>query len=186
MTLIGMFGKWLAAPPVTGTRAFAGAIALVAVPTLLRLAVDGEVTGIGFLTYSPSVLLAALLLGPALGALVAVAGAAMADSLFVGPRYQLLEGPTDLLGGAVFLVSAALAIVLVQACRSQMRDRRAWRDAGQASSGLVFSLDHGQAWASWYEGGPPVRLGPQEEVAEMMQDFLAQLELGKRLTRDRA
>ena len=46
---------------------------------------------------------------------------------------------------------------------------------------VVFSLEGGQAWASWYGSHSWVRLGPENEVAEMMRDFLAQRELAKRL-----
>jgi len=48
-------------------------------------------------------------------------------------------------------------------------------------SQVVFSSQSGYAWASWYGSHSWVRLGPKEEIAEMMKDFLAQLELGERL-----
>ena len=54
---------------------------------------------------------------------------------------------------------------------------------GSSDGGIVFSLEKGQAWASWYGQESHVQLGPQGEVAEMMEDFLAQLEVGKRLNR---
>jgi hypothetical protein len=52
------------------------------------------------------------------------------------------------------------------------------------SGGLVFSLEKGEVWASWYGQDVPVRLGSQRKVAEMMEDFLAQEQLGKRLNGD--
>lgn len=186
MTLIATLKTWLPAPPVTGGWAMAGVVALIAVPTLVRLAVDGDVTGVAFTPYSPAVLVAAVLLGAPYAALVALAGAVIGDALFVGARYQMFEGPTDLFGVFAFLLTATLIIGLVEAVRSLILDWMTRRAAGEAPSGVVFSLDRGEAWASWYAGGPPVRLGPQEEVSAMMQDFLAQLELGKRLTRDRS
>ena len=54
------------------------------------------------------------------------------------------------------------------------------RDDAERASGVIFSLERGQAWASW-PGAATVRLGPHKEVAAMMEDFLAQVELGERL-----
>jgi signal transduction histidine kinase len=51
---------------------------------------------------------------------------------------------------------------------------------GDPASGIVFSLEDGDAWASWPGSSAPLRLGQQDDVAEMMRDFLAQIELGKR------
>ena len=57
------------------------------------------------------------------------------------------------------------------------------RGADELMGGVVFSLERGEVWASWYGQGPPVLLGSQRKVSEMMQDFLAQEELAKRLTK---
>jgi hypothetical protein len=46
---------------------------------------------------------------------------------------------------------------------------------------IVFSLEDGQVWASWYGREMPVHLGPETDVVPMMQDFLAQFELGRKL-----
>ena len=205
MTLINHLQKWLPAPPIPARWALAGMLAALAVPTLVRLLVDGDVTGSGFSPYTPSVLLCAVLLGWQYAALIALASAALGDALFVGPRYHVLEGPSDLFGILTFLLNATLIICLVQAIRSLVRDwrrtqgtdeepdepvislERDWRGTpgrGVGSSGLVISLESGEAWASWYGDDTRIRLGPQEEVAAMMQDFLAQLEVGKRLSRD--
>jgi len=51
----------------------------------------------------------------------------------------------------------------------------------QPAGGIVFSLDKGQVWANWYGLAAPVRLGTRNEVSYMMQDFLAQEELARRL-----
>jgi len=50
-------------------------------------------------------------------------------------------------------------------------------------SGIIFSLEDGQAWASRPGLGIRVRLGPEAEVTEMMHDFLAQQELAERLNK---
>ena len=183
MTLIAYMKKWLLAPPVPARWAPAVALAALAVPTLARLLVDGAVSGVAFTPYSPSVLLCAVLLEWRYAALVAVASALLADALFIGPRYQLVEGPTDWFGIFLFLLNAVLIICVVQAIRSLARDWRRTHATDEPSHGLVFSLARGEAWASWYGADARVRLGPQEEVAAMMEDFLAQLEVGKRLSR---
>ena len=50
------------------------------------------------------------------------------------------------------------------------------------AGGVIFSLEGGRVWASWPGADSNVVLGTKEEVAEMMRDFLAQVELGERLT----
>jgi len=56
------------------------------------------------------------------------------------------------------------------------------RGVDESLGGIVFSLEKGQVWASWYGQGPPVLLGSQRKVGEMMKDFLAQEELARRLS----
>ena len=55
--------------------------------------------------------------------------------------------------------------------------------ADESGGGIVFSLEKADAWASWYGQGTPIRLGSQRKVSEMMADFLAQVEIAKRLKR---
>lgn len=47
---------------------------------------------------------------------------------------------------------------------------------------LIFSLVDGYVWASWPGTVASVKLGAQDPVRMMMRDFLAQCELGDRLT----
>lgn len=178
MTLVGLLRKWLVATPLAGKQALLCAVAALAVPTLLRESVDGIVVGIGFTPYSPFVLLSAILLGWRQASVVALASAVLGDALFVGPSYQLIEGPTDVFGVVAFLVTSALIIGLVQAVRTAFEDLVCPTSGG----GVIFSLERGQAWASWPTAGFHLRLGPQDEVVEMMTDFIAQVEFGKRLT----
>ena len=51
------------------------------------------------------------------------------------------------------------------------------------TGGIVFSLEGGRVWASWHGSDSNVILGEKDQVAEMMRDFLAQVELGERLTK---
>lgn len=74
-----------------------------------------------------------------------------------------------------------MIIGLVEAARSTVENAlRPARPDGTPTQ-VVFSSQGGYAWASWYGSHSWVRLGPKDEVAVMMEDFLAQLELGKRL-----
>lgn len=183
MTLIDNVSRRLLSPARTGFVPLLWAIVAIAVPTGMQAAVSEFVSGIPFLTYIPFVLLSAILLSWAWAAVVAIVSAFVADFFFVGPPSQLLESPTDVVGVAVFLLSSGLTIFLVETVRSIVENTfRPARGDGLASP-VVFSLKSGQAWASWYGSHSWVRLGPQDEVAEMMEDFLAQMELGKRLNR---
>jgi hypothetical protein len=177
MNVVGLLRKWLVATPIAGKPAFTIAVAAVGLPTLYRLSLNGMVMGIGYCPYLPFVLLSALLLGWKRAAAVTLVCAVVADALFVGPRFQLFEGSTAMLGDLGFLVASALIIALVQAIRTAFEDLI----GPTAANGIFFSLENGQAWASWPTAGFHLRLGPQDDVAEMMKDFVAQVELGKRL-----
>ena len=181
MNIIDTLSKLLLTPPETGKRGLLISIVLIGVPTALRLSVDDYVTGVGFTPYTPFVLLAALLVGWRPAAAIAVASAVFGDILFVGAPRHLLEGPSDVFGVTAFLIASALIIGLVEAARSIVENAlRPARPDGTPTQ-VVFSLQGGYAWASWYGSHSWVRLGPKDEVAEMMEDFLAQLELGRRL-----
>lgn len=177
MTLVGLLRKWLVATPLTGKHALTCAIAAVGLPTIIRGTFDGMVEGLGFSTYFPFVLLAAILLEWKLATIVSLASAVFADALFVGPRYELFEGPADVFGVVTFLVGSSLIITLVHAIRTAFDDLV----SPTAAFGVFFSLEKGQAWASWPKAGFHLRLGPPDDVVEMMKDFIAQVELGKRL-----
>jgi hypothetical protein len=172
---------WLEAHPFDGRAALFIGIVAVAIPTALRASVDGVVTGIPVTGYVPFVLASAVLLGPWNASLVALASAFVGDALFVGTPTELLEGPTDIFVVGLFLLVSGVLIGFVELVRSLLSDSRK-AAVPERPSGIIFSLENGQAWASWTGSGSPVRLGPENEVAEMMEDFLAQLELGKRLT----
>lgn len=59
-------------------------------------------------------------------------------------------------------------------------------DFDQPRSDVVFSLRDGFVWASWPGAIASVRLGSQNSVTAVMRDFLAQCDLGDRLTNARA
>jgi hypothetical protein len=173
--------QWCEAKTVTGGLALLWAIDAVAVPTALRAAVDDVVTGVGVTPYFPFVILSAILLGWRLATLVAVVSAAVGDTLFIGSPSRFLEGPSDLFAVGAFLIASAMIIIFAQAVRSLVADIQRRSGSRGLAGAVIFSLEKGNAWASWYGRAVPVRLGPQEEVEAGMKDFLAQVELGKRL-----
>lgn len=170
---------------VTGGWALFWAVAAAVIPTLIRYSFDGIVTGCGAITYVPFIFLSALFLGWRFAVPVAIASGYFADALFMGHDYLLLEGPTDIYGMTAFLAGSGLMIAAVEAVRSELQKMPGPAGNRDRTAGIVFSLEDGQAFASWYGNPSAIRLGSQEEVAEMMEDFLAQLELAKRLGSDK-
>lgn len=171
--------QWLRAPVLTGRLALVCGTAAVALPTVVRLAVNGTVTGCEFTPYLPFVLLSAILLRWWQAGAVALAAAAIMGGLFVGPL-DALHGQSCFISAAgMFLGGSAIIVAVAAMVRRVIAD---FQRRSDADGGIVFSLEKGQVWASWYGSGPPMRLGPEEQVGAMMEDFLAQVELGKRLT----
>ena len=170
--------RWLRTPLITGRLAFLCGVVAVAVPTIVRAAVDGVVTGCEFTPYLPFVLITALALGWWQAGAVALVSAAIGGVLF-GPAHQHFASSCFMSGAAMFLASSAIMIGVVVLLR---RTIAAIQNRGASDGGVVFSLKGDQVWASWYDQGPPVRLGTEGDVSAMMADFLAQVELGKRLT----
>ena len=171
--------RWFQAPPVSGGLALLCGVALVAVPTLVRAAVNGVVTGCEFTPYLPFVLLAAILLPLRYAVLVALVSVGILGGLFVGSPNAML-GTCFVSSAGIFLASSAAMIFTIVLIRRLVHVMQA-RGADESEGGIVFSLDRGQVWASWYGQGPPVLLGSQRKVSEMMKDFLAQVELARRL-----
>ncbi|HLO20638.1 MAG TPA: hypothetical protein VK192_09110 [Sphingomicrobium sp.] len=173
----------LVTPPLTGPFAPILSAAALAVPTAFLSLDHALPAGACCTTYFPFVLLTAVLSGPTYASMVAIGSAGLADALFMGPRYQLFESAMDKFGDAASLFSFALIIAVVSLFRGVVSQRlpRSRRSI-EAPSGIIFSLEKGVALASWPGASARVPLGSEQEVAEMMQDFLAQLELGKRLT----
>jgi hypothetical protein len=173
--------RWLLSPSVKGYQAILWCLLAVAIPTAFRISVDELVTGIAVTPFVPSVLLSAIFLGARYASGVTIASAAVADAFFIGPPLELFEGPSDLIGLGIFFLASAMIIAFVQLVRNLLADTRQSERTPWSKGNVVFSLEEGQAWAGWHGERTRVRLGPQEEVAEMMEDFLAQVELGKYL-----
>lgn len=179
MIHVGKLKPIISEPPASGRRAIFWVIVAVAVPTAIRESVEGIVSGCSLVPYVPAVILAAIFLGWRCAAVVALVSAIVADALFMGVGHSLLEGPCDIFGTSLFLLSSAMIIGSVEAVRAELGKLSGQHDRGERTGGIVFSVEKGQAWASWYGQDKPIHLGPQHEVAEMMQDFLAQVELAR-------
>jgi hypothetical protein len=168
----------LVAPPLTGIFAPIASVVALAVPTAVLQLDHALPAGACCTTYFPFVLLTALLAGPIYASLVGIASAGLADALFMGPRYQLLETPMSDFGVVASLISFALIIGCISLYRWIIA--RNARTEVRSASGVIFSLEDGVALAS-LPGGRRVPLGPEHEVADMMRDFLAQCEVADRL-----
>lgn len=172
--------RWIRAPVLSGRLAVLGAVAALGVPTIIRLLVNGAIAGCEFTPYLPFILLSAIFVGWLPTTFVALAAVATLGGLFVGPDVAHLQSACFISGAAIFLGSSAMIIgtvVAIQRVFSAL-DRRG---LDESSDGILFSLEQGQVYASWYGQGPPVLLGSRQRVGTMMKDFLAQEELAKRL-----
>ena len=182
MTRIAFLTALLVTPPLAGPFAPILSAAALVIPTTILSLDHALPAGACCTTYFPFVLLSAVLLGPLYASAVAIGSAGLADALFMGPRYHLFDSPMDKFGDTASLISSVLIIGLVYLFRKLLKNRSQSNDP-ESKAGIIFSLEKGQAWASWAGATDRVNLGSQEEVATMMQDFLAQLELGKRLAK---
>lgn len=173
--------RWLIAAPVTGPLAALGALFALAAPTLVNVWIKAVSTDLCLLSYLPFILLAAILLGWRYAALIAPASAIVSDLWLMGVPGRLFESHSHVFALASFMVVAAILVAFVAAVRMlagfNIPPARSRRPQGN----VIFSLENGVAWASWYGTQEPICLGDEDEVAAMMEDFLAQRELGRRL-----
>jgi hypothetical protein len=182
MNLAEHLKTWFLQPPMAGRFALLCGIVLLALPTVIRAALDGIVTGCEFTPYLPFVLLSAIVMRPWHASAVALASVGLLGVLFMGSPTEFLPSECFLSSAGIFLASSSIIIGVVVLGRRLVAAVQA-KGADEASDEIVFSLEKEEVWASWYGNETPVRLGPENRVSEMMEDFLAQVELGKRLDR---
>jgi hypothetical protein len=174
--------SWLQAPPITDASAVVWALVAIAVPTAIRESLTDVVVGCEFTPFLPFVLLAAILLPWAYACGIALLSPAISGALVLSGREQTTSLDCFLTATALFLASSAAIIGAVVFIRRLFAASHL-RGLDESSGGVVFSLDKQEVWAHWYGSGPPVHLGSQDRVERMMEDFLAQVEVGKRLNR---
>lgn len=176
------YGEWLKEPTPTGSLALFVGVLAVAVPSIARAAVSGLVTGCEFTPYLPFVLLAAVLLRWWQAMSVALAAVAIMGGWILGTASEHLMSACFTSSAGVFLAGSALTIGTVVLMRRALAASRP-RSVQEPADGIVFSLRDNKVWASWHGSDQPVCLGTQDHVEYMMSDFLAQGELGRRLSR---
>lgn len=176
--------NWLFAPPLRGPWAIAVAIAGIAIPTFIRLSMVPGIDDQACTVFCPFVLAVSILCGWRHALATAVGSAIACNTVLMGAPYRFHVQRSEIEGLSTFLGYSVFLIVVVRLFR--LTAARSLRQAGaqERVSGVVFSLDEGQAWASWYGVDAPVRLGPASEVIPMMEDFIAQANVAMRL-RDR-
>lgn len=160
-----------------------GVLAL-SLATLLRAAINPYVTGCEFMPYLPFVLICAILLPWWEASLVTLAAVPILGLSFIGSPAKLVASSCFLSSSGIFLTASAAMIFFVALMRRVFTSIHR-SGADESAGGVLFSLDQGKVWASWYGRGPRVLLGSREKVSVMMQDFLAQEEVAKRLLGER-
>ncbi|MCL6684577.1 hypothetical protein [Sphingomonas alba] len=180
MAAVDTLKTWVVRTPLTGRLAALSAIAALTSATAVRATVDGIVTGCEFTPYLPFVLLSAIFLRWWQAALIALLSVPILGLSFIGAPGKLLHSDCFQSSAAIFLAASAAMIGLVMIVRGLFHAlHRPGED--ESEGGVVFSLEDGEVWASWYGQGQPVLLGSEDKVSTMMHDFLAQLEVGRRL-----
>lgn len=176
--------SWLFKPPLRGAWTLGLVIAAIAIPTMIRLAMSHGVDDEACTIFSPFVLAVSILCGGRYALAVALGSALACNTILMGTPYSFHVERSEIEGLSTFLGYSLFVILIVHLFRLTAARSLRQAGAGQRESGVVFSLDRGQAWASWYGIDAPVRLGAAEEVVPMMEDFIAQVNVAKRL-RDR-
>jgi hypothetical protein len=182
MSRVDILSKWLRATPLPWSWSLGWGIAAITIPSLFRASLTTHTMWDCCAPYFPFMLLSAMLLGWKRAAVVALIAAVVSDFMFAECGHMICGAAYDLLHFTSFLGTSALIIGLVHIVRRLAEEVLRLTALGEPTSGIIFSLEAGEAWASWRGSSTPLRLGSRDEVAQMMRDFLAQVELGKRLT----
>lgn len=103
-------------------ESFAWMLALILVPTAVRMAVDPGTLGLPFLTYWPSLLIASVLLELRYAAVFAVVTAMVSQHIFAGRAWFFEVTTVRLAYFALFALSAGLIVALGTALRRAMRE----------------------------------------------------------------
>ena len=124
MTLVEHSKTWLLKPHMAGRLALFCGIIILALPTIIRAAIDGVVTGCEFTPYLPFVLLSAILLRWWQASLVALASVAILGLLFMGPPYELVASTCFMSSAGIFIAASAVMIGTVALVRRAIATMR--------------------------------------------------------------
>ena len=181
VTRRGLLRSWFVRPPLAGKWAAIWILLTLPIAILIRSTMQcPDPVGECCTPFLVLTLVTAVLLG-SLSAIAAAVAAAVVSYLLFAPTQGLHVGHD---GGEFwglllyFLFSGAVIWSVDFTRRTFARYSRVGGE--ESSSGIIFSSEEGQAWVSWPGNSSPVRLGPDGEVSEMMQDFIAQVHLGRR------
>ena len=109
-------------------------------PTLAQLALDASIADIPpFLAYFPPLTVVGVFLGARWAAAVLITSAALANYLFMKPRFAWSLTPNDLLITSIFVLSGALVIATTQALRLAVRQLS---EASARAEALNLELQH--------------------------------------------
>lgn len=184
MTRTALLRSWFVAPPLDAKGAVTWFLIALPVAGLIRASMQcGDMAGECCTPLLLFVLLSAILLGWAGAVLATVAAIVTAALFWPGQAHHMHESGWEFWGVILFVLYSALIIGAVEFTRRTFARFSRLADLQEHSSGIIFSVERGQAWASWPGSPAPVRLGPQDEVAEMMKDFIAQRACSERLAR---
>jgi hypothetical protein len=146
MHRLALLTNLLVAPPLAGPRAALLSIGALAVPTVILSSDHALPAGACCTTFFPFVMLSAIMMSPTYASVVALGSVGLADSLFMGSRFEIFESPMDRFGDISSLTSFALIIGLAYLIRLAVVRLLRMRDDAENSSGVIFSLERGQAW----------------------------------------
>ena len=182
MTRTALLDSWFITPPLGALWLVPWTIVALPVAALIRSSMScpdmiGECCTPLFLF----VLFTGVLLGWRAGVIATVASLATSYWLSTRQGMHMHSDVGEFWGIVLFSTSCAFILGLVELTRRTLARFARLAHPNEYSSGVIFSLEKGHAWASWPGNPAPVRLGPQQEVAAMMEDFLAQIELARRL-----
>ena len=172
--------RWARTRPLSAKPALAFAIFAIGVPTIIRIGMDGMVEGCEFTPFLPFVLLSAIFLRWWQAAGVALASVLAVQIVCKCPMAKSFVSECFLTSAGIFLASSAAMILAAMAVRRVITALQG-RGEDESAGGVIFSLEQGVVWASWYGQGAPIRLGSSRRVSEMMKDFLAQEDFARRL-----
>lgn len=188
MTRGALYRSWLVTPPLGGFWLIIWVLFALPVAGLLDWTMYcPDLAGECCTPLYLFVLLSVLLFGwraAVVSALAALAVSIWMNSIHIPAMSMPMPNPGvvgDLGRSVMFLAISAVIIGSVEFVRRTLSRFARLPDPHEHSSGIIFSLERGQAWASWPGEAAPVRLGPQQEVEAMMHDFLAHGHLARRL-----
>jgi signal transduction histidine kinase len=126
---IGFIRRGILARRSPGAAA-AWTLASVFAFTLLRMALSPLLSGLPYVTYFPSVLIIAVMLGWRWGVVALLLCAAVANYIFVPPAFSFALGVNNIAGAFAFVLSAGLLVATAEALRTAVRelDERSQRE----------------------------------------------------------